>query len=512
MLKNIFSRSFRFYTYAVVFDLYTFFCSLFTTWSSPVADPIAGSVMLFTLKSISLAVIIWFIWFVIGVIFAFFKKVRHPTHELIDTTQYSSTLKKELLIVVVLLVGISMFLFGSSKFNNNKNAQIFQEQKKTLSSNLDEFQGSHGIRLVDTLTVNLKKLSLVYSFVLPSGKFGYSGNGAVFFDGKEISDKNGTYFKEVDGKLAYMVNQNKLIYDGKEVFSLGYDDNDFQEVNGKLVYSTYKVAKGNKTLVYDGKQILVTQKGGSGSSAFKVVNGDIVYSIPGQTPSTTIIHYDGQEIELEGDISEYEIIGKKLLYRNGHDTYYDGSKLPDTVVAYRDIGGNLAYSTEKSTATGRSEYVLHYNGEQILLGDSAFDSVNFDDIAGKLVYINSSDYVVYDSKELPFKCSSLNGCIRELDDTYVVINGGSVIFKDKTYPFDEVGKGIAGNNQIIEIGDKIFFTTFGFPYDFYYDGKKIGSAKRISDVVISKDESKAYFVTEDVDGSNNTIFSLYEIY
>lgn len=398
---------------------------------------------------------------------------------------------------------------------------------------------AHGVRLVNSFSVENKNRHNIFPFLFPSGKFGYStsqlvgGTPSLYFDEREIPIKGkASDFKEIGGKLAFLMydpnkyNEEKdtdkrtLVYDGKEMPSLGFVNDDFREIGGKLAYSTSDRSSNEIALYYDGERVVTgplirTRYNSSRSfslSYFKEIGGKIAYTTYDKTTNTGSIVYSDKEIKINGKVIDFQEIGSDLAYTyddgvsNSIVLVYKEKEIAQGSIKFKNVGGRLAYSTTDPDTKIRT---LVYDGVEIATSSDTY--FNYDDIAGKIAFADSLKNVVYDGKELPIKGHLIT--MRTVGDKYAYFKsngkepGGVFFFEGKEFPYEGA---FNGNNDFVEIGGKVVFTTFNIPSNFYYDGKKVGTAGQISDFLTTGSSSQITFFTTN-ESKDSTIFSIYEI-
>ncbi len=256
--------------------------------------------------------------------------------------------------------------------------------------------------------------------------------------------------------------------------------------NGKFGYETFRLVGGTDEFVFDGKKISKAEYADLKPTEEEFYNSIVNYSRGN-----------------EGYSAKYK---SELAHIENGDLIYEGKKIASGVADFKEVGGKIAYTT----GSIQSKRTLFFDGKESATStDPWFD---YSIIASKLAYGDSTHNAMYDGKELPGTFINLNP--RDVGGKLAYSrwlgkesDKGSLFYDGKEYPYEGT---FTGNNEIVEINGKLIFTTFGLPSNFYYDGKKVGMAGHISDLITVGSTSPIYFFTTDED-KDNTIFSIYEI-
>lgn len=254
---------------------------------------------------------------------------------------------------------------------------------------------------------------------------------------------------KINDKLAYSVLQKEgnsiIVYDNKEIgnFAEG-EDPQLLEIDGKLVFITYKNRSGYNFVYYGGQEI--------GSEYFGVkliakINNKLAFTAcKEKTCAKKVVVYDGKEIA---------------------ESY-------DDIESLVDINGKLAFLVKNE-----SKYFVVYEGKQ--------SSQNYDFIAG-LANINGkvafaandkhNYFIVYDGQELRKGFTSVGGPVEKNHKLTYISEDPITFFESVIYDGQKIGEGYQYIKSISEINNKLIFTAVRENNNkifTVYDGKEIGN-------------------------------------
>jgi hypothetical protein len=214
-------------------------------------------------------------------------------------------------------------------------------------------------------------------FNVVNGKLAYMANENhqnkwfIVYDGVKLGKQYDeiTIPEEINGKLTYMANKdgkNFIVYGGEEI-GKEYDRADYPiEVNGKL---SYFAKKDKKTfVVYDGKKIGNEYSGDYFVQSPKEIDGKLAYKIGLFGAIKSFVVYDGKEYGKEYDSIDGDLmsVNDKLLYKVKKDgknfTVYDGKEIGkqyDGISNIVSVNGKLAYLTAKN-----DNFYINYDGTE----------------------------------------------------------------------------------------------------------------------------------------------------
>jgi hypothetical protein len=327
--------------------------------------------------------------------------------------------------------------------------------------------------------------------------FGKDKTGMTFEDRRTVSQLEGLLDKaQVKSSVTSMVvGESSDIHGVKLVNTITVKNKDhgviapFLLPSGKFAYASGKFLGTKDFFFYDGKEI--------SSDEFSVLRKEfedgfhkgIVNYSPGN---------EGFSMQYKSELAHIEGGGKDLIF--------NGNKIASNVSDFKEVEGKIAYTTTEGNRVRK----LFFEGVEVATSSDAW--FDYKIIGGKIVYGDSKMNAIYDGKELPGTFININP--RDVGGKLAYSrwlgkesDKSSLFFDGKEYPYDGM---MTGNNQIVEVGGKVIFTSFGTPSNFYYDGRKVGSAGRISDLMTVGSTSPIYFYTEDKN-KESTIFSIYEI-
>lgn len=247
-------------------------------------------------------------------------------------------------------------------------------------------------------------------FKVVNGKLAYMANENhqnkwfIVYDGAKLGKQYDeiTVPEEINGKLTYMANKNGknfIVYDGLEI-GKEYDRADYPiEVNGKLAYFAKKDKK--TFVVFDGKEIGNEYVGDYFIESPKEIGGKLAYKIRLFSAIKSIVVYDGNEYGKEYDSIDGDLmsVNDKLLYKaiKGNKDFLDSknfiiyngneSKEYDGTSNIVSVNGKLAYLASKN-----GNFYINYDGIEYEFNSKEYSDVDFLFVLnGKLAFCVEKD-------------------------------------------------------------------------------------------------------------------------